>query len=209
VLVGGIGSAGVGGGGAVSGFVSAGGAGVGGWTSAGGAVGLDAGRGAFLRFTVFLLTSSLSSSWATFSPTHRLSQIADKFLSCLDLALRSDVNVSVFLRELNLDRGNVSLLTLISQDFGSDLNFLDVECAGEESSATYLYHINSVGDHTASSLHSEFLTAAIEMHHDCCYVGHYGLLSYENCVRWNAAPDWSLSFSSCLFGHAMFTPVLV
>jgi hypothetical protein len=79
VLVGGAGSAAVGGGG-VSGFVSAGGAGVGGWTSAGGAVGLDAGRGAFLRFTVFLLTSSLSS-WATFSPTYRLSQIADKTLN--------------------------------------------------------------------------------------------------------------------------------
>ena len=107
---------------------SVGGAGVG--ASCGGAAGLGAGRGAFLRFTVFLLTSSLSSSsWATFSPTHRLSQIADKFLSCLDLALRSDVNVSVFLRELNLDRGNVSLSTLISQDFGSDLNFRDVECA--------------------------------------------------------------------------------
>ena len=36
--------------------------GVGGASSAGGAVGLGAGRGAFLRFTVFLLTSSLSSS---------------------------------------------------------------------------------------------------------------------------------------------------
>ena len=35
---------------------SVGGAGVGGWSSAGGAVGLGAGRGAFLRFTVFLLT---------------------------------------------------------------------------------------------------------------------------------------------------------
>jgi len=78
VLVGGAGSAGVGGGGAVSGFVLAGGAGVGGWSSAGGAVGLGAGRGAFLRFAVFLLTSSLSSSWATFSPTYRLSQIANK-----------------------------------------------------------------------------------------------------------------------------------
>jgi hypothetical protein len=96
VLVGGAGSAGVGGGGAVSGFVSAGGAGVG--AGGGSAVGLGAGRGAFLRFTVFLLASFLSSSWATFSPTYRLSQIADKFLSCLDLALRSDVNVSVFLR---------------------------------------------------------------------------------------------------------------
>jgi len=52
VLLGGAGCAGVGGGVAVSGFVSAGGAGVGGWTSARGAVGLDAGRGAFLRFTV-------------------------------------------------------------------------------------------------------------------------------------------------------------
>jgi hypothetical protein len=48
---------------------SVGGAGVGGGSSAGGAVGLGAGRGTFLRFTVFLLTSSLSSSWATFSPT--------------------------------------------------------------------------------------------------------------------------------------------
>jgi len=57
---------------------SVGGAGFGGWTSAGGVVGLGAGRGAFLRFTVFLLTSSLSSSWATFSPTYRLSQIANK-----------------------------------------------------------------------------------------------------------------------------------
>ena len=208
MLVGGAGSAGVGGGGAVSGFVSAGGAGVGGWSSAGGAVGLGAGRVAFLRFTVFLLTSSLSSSWATFSPTYRLSQIADKSLSCLDLALRSDLNVSVFLRELNLDRGNVSLLTLISQDFGSDLNFRDVEFAGEESSATDLYHVNGLGDHTASSLHGEFFTAAIELHHDCCYVCHYGLLSYENCVGWNAAPDGGLSFTGCLFGHAMFTSVL-
>jgi len=57
------------------------------------------------------------------SPSYRLSQIADKALifdgnialrklrSCLAwhaLALRSDVNVSVFLRELNLDRGNGS-----------------------------------------------------------------------------------------------------
>jgi hypothetical protein len=42
-----------------------GGADVGGWSSVGGAIGLGAGRGAFLRFTVFLLTSSLSS-WATF-----------------------------------------------------------------------------------------------------------------------------------------------
>ena len=201
-----------------------GGAGVGGWSSAGGAVGLGADGWVFLRFTVFLLTSSLSSSWATFSPTYRLSRIADKALifdgnialrklrSCLAwdaLALRSDVNVSVFLRELNLDRGNVSLLTLISQDFGSDLDFRDVESAGEESSATDLDHVNSLGDHTASSLHSEFLTAAIEMHHDCCYVGHYGLLSYENCVGWNAAPDGRFSFSSCLFGHAMFTSVLL
>jgi len=64
VLVGGAGSAGLGGGGAVSGFVSAGGARVG--TGCGDAVGLGAGRGAFLRFTVFLLTSSLSSSWARF-----------------------------------------------------------------------------------------------------------------------------------------------
>ena len=80
MLVGEPGSAGVGGGGAVSGFVLAGGAGVGGWSSAAGAVGLGAGRGAFLRFTVFLQTSSLSSSWATFSPTYRLSQIADKAL---------------------------------------------------------------------------------------------------------------------------------
>jgi len=63
VLVGGAGSAGVGGGGALSGFVSVGGAGVG--AAGGGAVGLGAGRWAFLRFTVFLLTSSLSSSWAT------------------------------------------------------------------------------------------------------------------------------------------------
>ena len=195
MLVGGAGSAAVGG--AVSGFVSAGGAGVG--AGGGSAVGLGAGRGAFLRFTVFLLTSSLSSSWATFSPTYRLSQIADKFLSCLDLALRSDVNVSVFLRELNLDRGNVSLLTLISQDFGSDLDFRDVECAGEESSATDLDHINSLGDHTASSLHSEFLTAAVEMHHDCCYVGHYGLLSDENCVGWNAAPDGRLFLQQLSF----------
>jgi hypothetical protein len=85
VLLGGAGSAGVGGGGAVSGFVSAGGAGVGGWSSAGGAVGLGAGRGAFLRFTVFLLTSSLSSSSsrATFSPTYRLSRIADKALMAM------------------------------------------------------------------------------------------------------------------------------
>lgn len=45
MLVGGAGSAGVGGGGAVSGFVLAGGAGVVGWSSAGGAVGLGAGRG--------------------------------------------------------------------------------------------------------------------------------------------------------------------
>ena len=58
MLVGEPGSAGVGGGGAASGFVSAGAAGVGGWSSAAGAVGLGAGRGAFLRFTVFLLTSS-------------------------------------------------------------------------------------------------------------------------------------------------------
>ncbi len=42
---------------------SAGGAG--GWSSAGGTVGLGAGRWVFLRFTVFLLTSFLSS-WATF-----------------------------------------------------------------------------------------------------------------------------------------------
>ena len=61
MLVGGAGPAGVGGGGAVSGFVSAAGVGADG----GRAIGLDAGRGAFLRFTVFLLTSSLSSSWAT------------------------------------------------------------------------------------------------------------------------------------------------
>jgi hypothetical protein len=61
VFVGGVGSAG--GGGAVSGFVSAGGAGVG--VGGGSAVGLGAGRCFFLRFTVFLLTSSLSSSWAT------------------------------------------------------------------------------------------------------------------------------------------------
>jgi hypothetical protein len=135
-----------------------------------------------------------------------------KLRSCLAWdarVLRSDVNGSVFLRELNLDRGNVSLLTLISQDFGSDLNFLDVECASKEPSATDLDHINSLGDHTASSLHSEFLTAAIEMHHDCCYVGHYGLLSYENCVGWSAAPDGSFSFSGCLFGHVTFTSVLV
>jgi len=69
-------SAGVGGGGAVCGFVSAAGAGAGGAR----AVGLGAGRGPFFRFTVFLLTSFLSSSWATFSPTYRLSQIADKAL---------------------------------------------------------------------------------------------------------------------------------
>ncbi len=75
-------------------------------------------------------------------------------------------------------------------------------------SAAYLDHVNSLGYHTASSLHGELLTAAIEMHHDCCYVGHYGLLSYENCVGWNAAPDGRFSFGSCLFGHAMFTCVL-
>ncbi|HKM50357.1 MAG TPA: hypothetical protein VJZ75_04180 [Candidatus Bathyarchaeia archaeon] len=57
---------------------SVGGAGVGGWSSAGSAVGLGADGRVFLRFTVFLLTSSLSSSWATFSPTYRLSQIANK-----------------------------------------------------------------------------------------------------------------------------------
>jgi hypothetical protein len=58
------------------------GVGVGGGSSAGGAVGLGAGRGAFFRFTVFLLTSSLSSSSsrATFSPTYGLSRIADKAL---------------------------------------------------------------------------------------------------------------------------------
>jgi hypothetical protein len=209
VLVGGSGSVGVGGGGAVSGFVSAGGAGVG--AGCGGAVGLGADGRVFLRFTVFLLTSSLSSSWATFSPTYRLPRIADKALifdgntalrklrSCLAwdaLALHS--GLSVFLRELNLDRGNVSLLTLISQNFGSDLDFLDVECAGEESSATYLYHINSLRYNTASSLHSEFLTATIEMHHDCCYVGHYELLSDENCVEWNAATDRRFSFTDPL-----------
>jgi hypothetical protein len=80
VLLGGAGSAGVGAGGAVSGFVSPGGADVGRWSSAGGAVGLCADGWVFLRFTVFLLTSSLSS-WATFSPTYRLSQIADKALT--------------------------------------------------------------------------------------------------------------------------------
>jgi hypothetical protein len=54
VVVGGAGSAGLGGSGAVSSFVPVGGA--------GGAVGFRAGRGVFLRFTVFLLTSSFSSS---------------------------------------------------------------------------------------------------------------------------------------------------
>jgi hypothetical protein len=34
-------------------------------------------------------------------------------------------------------------------------------------------------------------------------------LSYENCVGWNAAPAGRFSFSICLFGHAMFTSVLV
>lgn len=70
VLVGGAGSAGVDGGG----FVSAGG---------GGAVGLGADGWVFLRFTVFLLTSSLSSSWATFSPTYKLLQIADMALMAI------------------------------------------------------------------------------------------------------------------------------
>jgi hypothetical protein len=37
----------------------------------------------FLRFTVFLLTSSLSSSWATFSPTYTLLQIADMALMAI------------------------------------------------------------------------------------------------------------------------------
>ena len=56
---------------------SVGGAGLGGRSSAGGAAGLGAGRGAFLRFTVFLLTSSLSSSRATFhlSTDYRILQI--------------------------------------------------------------------------------------------------------------------------------------
>jgi len=44
----------------------------------------------------------------------------------------------VFLRELNLDRGNVSCLALFTQHFGSDFDFRDVEFAGEEPSATYL-----------------------------------------------------------------------
>jgi hypothetical protein len=50
--------------------------GVGGGSSAGGAMGLGAGRGAFFRFIVFLLTSSLSS-WATFHPPtdYRILQI--------------------------------------------------------------------------------------------------------------------------------------
>jgi hypothetical protein len=72
VLVGGAGSPPVGGGGAVSG-----------WSSAGGAVCLGADGWVFLRFTVFLLTSFLSSSWATFSPTYRLSRIADKALMAI------------------------------------------------------------------------------------------------------------------------------
>jgi hypothetical protein len=34
-------------------------------------------------------------------------------------------------------------LTLLTQHFGSVLNLFDVESAGEETSATYFYHINS------------------------------------------------------------------
>jgi hypothetical protein len=49
-----------------------------------------------------------------------------KLRSCLAwdaLALRGDVNVSAFLRELNLDRGNGSLLASLAQHFGFDFDF--------------------------------------------------------------------------------------
>jgi len=118
-----------------------------------------------------------------------------------------EVERSLFLRELDFDRGHVSWLAFLTQHFGSDSNFGDIEFACEEPSATHLDDINSLRYHTASSLHGEFLTAAVELHHYCCYVTHQGFLPDEDCVGWNAASGGRSFLVFCLFGHALFTSV--
>ena len=79
---------------------------------------------------------------------------------------------SLFLRELDLNRGNVSLLAFLTQHFGSDFDFCDVEFVGKEASAAHLDDVNGLGYHTAARLHGEFLTAAVELHNDRSYVAH-------------------------------------
>ena len=111
----------------------------------------------------------------------------------------------LFLCEFDLDRRNIPWLTLFTQHFCSDLDFPDVECAGEESSSTYFYHINSLRYYATSGLNGKFLTATIELHHDCCYVSHYRFLSNENRVRWHTTPSGRSAFKSFLFSHALFT----
>ena len=83
-----------------------------------------------------------------------------------------EVWCSLFLRELDLDCGNVSCLAFLTQYFCSDFDFCDVEFVGKEASAAHLDDVNSLGYHTAARLHGEFLTAAVELHNDRSYVTH-------------------------------------
>ncbi len=86
--------------------------------------------------------------------------------------LISEFWCSLFLRELDLDRGNVSCLAFLTQHFGSNFDFYDVEFVCKKASAAYLDDVDSLGYHAAACFDGEFLTAAVELHHDCCYVAH-------------------------------------
>ena len=83
-----------------------------------------------------------------------------------------EVMCSLFLRELDLDCGDVSWLTFLAQYFGSDLDFRDVEFVSEEPSAADLDDVDGLGYHAAACFHGEFLAAAVKLPYDCCYVTH-------------------------------------
>jgi len=79
---------------------------------------------------------------------------------------------SLFLRELDLDRGNVSCLAFLTQHFGSDFDFCDVEFVSKEASAAYFDDVNGLGYGAAARFHSDFFAAAVELHNDRGYVTH-------------------------------------